>query len=413
MDDRIFDTGDDGTALPRLREPTELTEYTPSNDTPEQFLSSCERRFPKEKSNSVPRLISAVLSVIFCTTALIFYGMGVYRLAQQSTREKAGALMTREVFSLLFALETEKAPEETVKPQAQDSASAEDTGDAEQSDDTFPIEKTDLSASENNRFSLNNQTRFSVNSKELLEKERPLPTASEIYTQYGKNAPVVLIMHTHGTEAYSETEDSYTAEGPFRSNDTSKNVVAIGEIMTSVLEEAGINTLHDREMYDRESYRDSYERSRNAAAEHLEGYPSITYVFDVHRDAVIQEDKTALCPVGLFGELETAQAMLVVGTDQDGADHENWRTNLTLALQVQRQLCNNCDSVARRINLRSSAFNQGLSSGSLLLEIGSFGNTLLQAKRCAVICAYSLAELINGAPLSVSLQTLVEKYAAG
>jgi len=244
-----------------------------------------------------------------------------------------------------------------------------------------------------------------------MEKGHSVPDLDSIYGEYGKSAPAVLIIHTHGTEAYSENTESYTSESPFRSDDISKNVVAVGDVMEKVFLDAGINVIHDRTLYDKSSYRDSYNRSRAAVAEHLEKNPSITYIFDVHRDAIIREDKTAICPVGTYNGKEVAQVMTVVGTDQDGADHKDWRLNLALALSVQKELVSDAPGIARSINLRTSAFNQGLSRGYLLLEIGSCTNTLTQAKRGAVISAVALTKVIKNETHSTAIEVLMEKYA--
>ena len=100
--------------------------------------------------------------------------------------------------------------------------------------------------------------------------------------------------------------------------------------------------------------------------------------------------------------------MIVVGTDEGGADHAEWDKNLSLALQIQKNCFSSfSESLARSINLRSAAFNQGLSSGSLLLEIGSCGNTLDEAKRCAVLTALSIAKAI-GAPNEPNAKDIID-----
>ena len=80
---------------------------------------------------------------------------------------------------------------------------------------------------------------------------------------YPSDAPLVLIVHTHGTEAYSDLLTPwYDPESEVaRSADKNKNVVHIGRIMADILNENGISTVHCDVMHDAESYSGSYERS--------------------------------------------------------------------------------------------------------------------------------------------------------
>ena len=50
----------------------------------------------------------------------------------------------------------------------------------------------------------------------------------------------------------------------------------------------------------------------------------------------------------------------------------------------------------RNINLRSASFNQQYTKGSLILEVGSSGNTLDEAKISADIFANALIREIKG-----------------
>lgn len=369
------------------------------------------QEFPESSTDDSPfiKKIGLFITVIFCSVSLIFYIFAATHAVNALSFEKIPQMIRNEVFSVFFL--NESSSKNTAVNNEEKDTSDKDDATSEETLETYPIKKTNLAVSAKNAFSLNNQTNYTVRPSELIKNGTELPHTAQIYEEYGSDAPAVLIIHTHGTEAYSENCESYDLNEPFRSNDISKNVVAVGKVMADVFKEAGINVIHDTEMYDLKSYRDSYTRSRAAVAKNLENNPSIAYVFDVHRDAIIQNDKTALCPVGLYEGFETAQIMLVAGTDQDGAEHKEWKRNFTLALQIQTELTNTSDELARNINVRTSAFNQGLSDGSLLLEIGSCANTLLQAKRCAVLSALSISEVINGKETELSPLVLLEKYA--
>ncbi len=205
----------------------------------------------------------------------------------------------------------------------------------------------------------------------------------------------MLIVHTHGTECYAEEgSDSYTKKTPTRTDDITKNVVAVGTVIADYLEAHGIPTIHCTEMFDRESYVEAYNNSSAAVREYLAIYPSIRYIFDVHRDSVISNDYTKTRPATEIDGVSTAQYMCVVGTDAAGSSHKAWRDNLTLAAHMQVRLWNRSNTLTRRLSIRSASFYQQYASGSLLLEIGSCGNTLSEAKACALIVAEELAEII-------------------
>lgn len=208
--------------------------------------------------------------------------------------------------------------------------------------------------------------------------------------------PLVLILHTHGTEAYAPEDLIFDEDYTFRSDDITQNVVAVGEVLAQTLEENGINTIHCEIMHDLESYTESYTKSAETAAAYLEKYPSIKYVLDVHRDAIYDSDGNILRPVTQYNGSSAAQVMLVVGTDERGADHSGWLENLTNAAKLQYSLFLRCPLVVRSINLRSASFNQQCRPGALLLEIGSNGNTLSEAKTAARLCGEALAAVIKG-----------------
>ena len=56
------------------------------------------------------------------------------------------------------------------------------------------------------------------------------------------DAPQVLILHTHGSEAYTmPAGEEYTPSGSYRTADTEKNMIRIGDEMAAVLSQYGIS----------------------------------------------------------------------------------------------------------------------------------------------------------------------------
>lgn len=198
----------------------------------------------------------------------------------------------------------------------------------------------------------------------------------------------VLIIHTHGTEGYAPEGDVPLNED-FRTNDSGESVVAVGSAFAEILQSRGIETLHCTEMFDAESYIDAYSRSGAAVAEYTKDDPDIAYVIDIHRDAVIRENGTVV-----RSDNGGAQLMIVCGTDEMGADFSDWRENFAFGKAYQHMLYDTAPELVRHMNLRSASFNQQLADRSLLLEVGTCGNTLAEAVDSAKIAAEAFADLI-------------------
>ncbi len=207
--------------------------------------------------------------------------------------------------------------------------------------------------------------------------------------------PKVLIYHSHATEAYTmDGTDVYEESDSYRTLNTEQNMVRIGEEMAAVFEAAGIGVLHDTTLYDYPSYNDAYMRSLEGVAAELKEHPSIVLVLDVHRDALVASDGTIYKVVA--GSVDNcAQVMMVMGSDGNGYLHPNWKVNLSLAVNVQNALAEKWATLARPIVLRTSRFNQQLSTGSMLVEVGTHGNTLQEAITAARLYARTVAELMT------------------
>ena len=69
----------------------------------------------------------------------------------------------------------------------------------------------------------------------------------------------------------------------------------------------------------------------------------------------------------------------------------------TLALELQPQLEDLCPGICRNLNLRTQRFNQDLSPGVLLIEVGAADDSLDQALVAAEALAQGIAALATGA----------------
>ncbi|MCD8382871.1 MAG: stage II sporulation protein P [Clostridiales bacterium] len=233
-----------------------------------------------------------------------------------------------------------------------------------------------------------------TNSTDSIELELADYLERELTLTVSREGPQILIMHTHATEAYTIADgDEYVASDTARTTDENYNMIRVGEEMKAVFEEMGLSVIHDTTLYDYPSYTGSYARSLAGIAGYLEEYPTISVVLDVHRDALIAADGTVYKVTDTVDGETVAQVMLVVGTDDGGLNHPNWEENLTLATYIQARLLGIDAGFPRAINLRSQRFNQHMTAGSLLVEVGTSGNTLREALAGARLFARAAGEV--------------------
>ena len=211
-----------------------------------------------------------------------------------------------------------------------------------------------------------------------------------------EEGPKVLIVHTHGSEAYTMPPGrEYEPSGDCRTTDCSCNVVRVGDELARVLEEAGISVLHDPALYDYPEYSGAYGRSLDAVEKAMAEYPSISFVLDVHRDAISDGDGSPYKVISNVAGLNIAQMSLVIGTDGGGLEHPQWRENLKLAAAVQQRLADSYPTLMRPITVRNSRYNQHVTPGALLVEMGAAGNSLDEALMSARLFGTALAEVIK------------------
>lgn len=225
---------------------------------------------------------------------------------------------------------------------------------------------------------LRNETGYPVELSALPPLPRMEITDSE--------TPTVLIMHTHGSESYTEPGVS-----GYRTSDETKNVIAVGEVIRQVLESHGYQVYHDTTLCDAPDFNNAYNCARTVIENAIEQYPGIFLVLDIHRDAIEDSEGNQLrLGCNLDGQ-QAAQLMLVVGTDAGGLAHPSWQVNLTFAAILQMELDATHPGLMRPLNLRTERFNQDLAPISLLVEVGASGNSLFEAK----LSAFSFSEAVS------------------
>ena len=204
-------------------------------------------------------------------------------------------------------------------------------------------------------------------------------------------------MHTHTREAYQPADATYV-EGVVGdvtySDDAEQNMLAVGKALADRLQTHGIGAIHCTIVHDLPTLGGAYNRSYETVKYYLKEYPSIRYVIDLHRDAVTGEDGEILRAVWGEGDESVAQVMAVVGTDANGTEFAHWEENLSFALQLREELNGGGEGICRPVYLRNASFHQELAPCSILLEIGTSGNSVEEAKRAAELVGDALANLI-------------------
>lgn len=261
---------------------------------------------------------------------------------------------------------------------------------------SYPIEDVTLSPTTTSGYVtldniyIINSTKFNIDPASLLAS--PLPFS------YDKSKMQVLIMHTHGTESYSPNgAETYNENDSTRSLENDRNMIRVGEEMKNILESSGVNVVHDTTIHDYPSYNGSYTRALETINAQLEKYPSIQIVLDVHRDAIIDSSNKKYRPVVEYSGLRFAQMMLCMGSSQGGLEHKDWQTNLSFALKLQKKLCDTVPDIMRPIGLKKERYNQHATPGSLIIEVGSDGNSMEEALASAKIFAQAVADVLKEA----------------
>lgn len=330
------------------------------------------------------RSIRIGLTAIALAAALRVLGSGVIQ-------DAAVFLSKPEIMSFLLYLETGRAVQvaEATQAPAEETVSQHPTVSEQEvfSESKLPAVFTPADAQ---NIQLRNAAGYKVDLEKLM--------LQALEWNLKQDAPAVLLVHTHATESYTQTpENTYTPSSQYRTLDAGHNMLALGARLAQLLQQRGIQTVHDTTLHDYPAYTGSYSQSRKTIRSHLQDNPQIQMILDIHRDAVESESGKQLAQRITVSGKSVAQLMLVVGTDAGGLKHPDWEQNLALALKLHAQLERLCPGICRPISFRQERFNQDLTDGTLLIEVGAAGNTLPEAMAAVEILADAIAALAYGA----------------
>lgn len=203
---------------------------------------------------------------------------------------------------------------------------------------------------------------------------------TDIKLEAYSSLPQVLIMHTHACESYLVGNGSYQDEDyTCRTTDASQSVVAVGKVISEKLAEKGICVIHDGTMHDYPAFTGCYDRAEETITQILERYPSIKVVLDIHRDGIVEGDGNPIAAVNEINGRPAAQVMIISAASDGYYYVPNYLQNLHFACLLQEHMESENPGITRPVLFQYCQYNQHLTTGSLLLEIGSQGNTLEEA----------------------------------
>ena len=209
-----------------------------------------------------------------------------------------------------------------------------------------------------------------------------------------KNCKDIIIYHTHTCESYTQTEaNTYKPTGNYRTTDLRYSVVRVGDELEEELKKHKFNVTHNNIKHDYPAYTGSYSRSLETVEKIQENQKDTEIIFDLHRDAI--GSKGSYAPTVEINGEKVAQIMFVIGTNDGGGNHPNWKNNMKFAVKVQEKGNEMYPGLFRAINLRSATFNQKVSNAASIIEVGATGNTLEEATASMKYFANVLDEILK------------------
>ncbi len=339
--------------------------------------------------------------VLLCTlmvALLIYQGGALLQLTCYAAKHSASLLLfngiaTKPNTSVFTPVDTEASlPSQPSQPSIETDTVPPAT--PPKGVETGEVKTTVLSLSAANTKSggvhVSNKTDRTIDLDDYLDQGLP-------FTMTETGQPQVLIVHTHGSEAFAEGDYGYYVKSAStRSTDNSKNMVAVGQVIADKLNEAGIVTINDPTLHDHPNYTGSYTRSAETIQKYLEQYPSIKVVIDAHRDAISGSGDQKIKPtVEIMGQ-KAAQIMILAGCESGSVtDFPNWEENFRFCLQLQKKIEADYPGLARPLSFKACKYNFDMLSGSILIEIGSDTNTLAEAKYSAQLLSQALIKVLQ------------------
>ncbi|MGL4912805.1 MAG: stage II sporulation protein P [Romboutsia sp.] len=201
-----------------------------------------------------------------------------------------------------------------------------------------------------------------------------------------KENPRILLYHSHAGETYFNAP-----EGNYHSQDKANSVLEIGTMLTEELDKRGWGVVHSTKYHDYPSFNESYMSSRQTLDALIPKYPSVDIAIDLHRDGrdltqdeakklgttveALKENEHNRASTTYKGE-RVAKFLFVVGMKNPNVDQVN---------SVAQGLTSYASSkypelVLPVVKKPYGKFNQSVAKNHILIEVGSNGTTIDEAK---------------------------------
>ena len=246
--------------------------------------------------------------------------------------------------------------------------------------------------SENNKNDTYTNTYNSVKIKN--ESEYELTEDMIIPNVELSNKKDVIIYHTHTCESYTPTtENNYEASGNYRTTDLNYSVARVGTELTNNLQARNFNVIHNTTYHDYPAYTGSYTRSLATINSILNENSSTEFIIDLHRDAL--GSNSSYAPSVKIGDEKVAQLMFVMGTDGGGLEHKEWIYNFKFAIKIVEKANEMYPGLFKPIILRDSRYNQHVTKGACIIEVGATGNTIEECNASMKYLASIIEEVMK------------------
>ncbi len=213
---------------------------------------------------------------------------------------------------------------------------------------------------------------------------------SPVYPTTG-NKKVVFVYNTHNRESWLSVakvnDKTSSVDHP------TQNISLVGKHFAEALQEKGIGTVFNKiDFYqqlldEKKSYPLSYAESLKAIQAVRQENRDMYYFFDLHRDSKPREKTT----VTINGQTY-ARLLFVIGTR-----NKHYEQNTDFAKKLHDLMEKKYPGLSRGVvakteNEGNGEYNQSVSPGSLLVEVGGTSNTLPECNRSAEALADVFAE---------------------
>ena len=214
--------------------------------------------------------------------------------------------------------------------------------------------------------------------------------------------PQVLIYSTHTHEAYAKTNgEDYVEAAKWRTTNNDYNIVRVGDALSAELAaKFGIAVIHDKSDSEVPVLATAYDRSLRIVQKNMEQYKDLKIIIDLHRDAF----NASISPNTVtINSVKAARVMFVIGTGEGKTGvgfslRPDWKVNLALAQAVNDNLKKLDTQLSRDISIKTGRYNQHLSSGAILIEVGNNMNTLDEVLATVPFLAQAIADALDKMP---------------